>query len=73
MGDLRFLLSPSTRRIPRRVQSSVKLLSSGLLKPFSRCMIRTAFRYCRMEVYRSLRDKYAAYRDKSVGFAGTGA
>ena len=63
---------PLTLSIPFNVEEMNQLSFNGLLKPASRCMTLTMFKYCRTDAGRSRLAKQAAYIAIVFSFAGTG-
>ena len=73
IGLFLFTTVPLTLSIPFKVEEKMNQLSfNGLLKPASRCMTLTMFKYCRTDAGRSRLAKEAAYIAIVFSFAGTG-
>ena len=72
IGLFLFTAVPLTLCIPFKVEEMNQLSFNGLLKPASRCMTLTMFKYCRTDAGRSRLAKQAAYIAIVFSFAGTG-
>ena len=65
-------LLPLTRLTPFKIEVTYQLFSSGFVWPELRCVRRTAFKYCLIELKLSRRDKKAMYLPKFSWDNGTG-
>ncbi len=72
IGLFLFTAVPLTLSIPFKVEEMNQLSFNGLLKPASRCMTLTMFKYCRTDAGRSRLAKQAEYIAIVFSFAGTG-
>ena len=72
MGSFCLITSPLTRLTPFRIDETYQLLASGFFSPASRCKMRTAFKYWRVELKDRRLDQKAIYLPRSVCDMGTG-